>query len=161
VYDEQKEGLTDAELYAVFDRFGLMVLRVLTCSPTLRRTAGTTCLDRRRRWRMSGMSTRHSRWNRRRNYGANGLLLVGHLLGQPRRDHGNERAADIGSFRGAFAFLDEYLSSERNTCREGGHMPSFLLREDLAPGVRAGLRQIEGAGRRLRYPVPEQYLTGF
>jgi hypothetical protein len=71
------------------------------------------------------------------------------------------RLADIGSFRGAGAFLDEYLTRDQEGWRDGDYMRFYLgtiwisRRADLAPVYAVILRRLKAAGADWVYHFPE------
>ncbi len=75
------------------------------------------------------------------------------------------RVADIGSFRGASAFLDEYLRGCRSTWREGDdlrfYMGSIWIsgRADLTPVYALIFRRLKALGAEWMYHFPELYVT--
>lgn len=76
------------------------------------------------------------------------------------------RVADIGSFRGASAFLDEYLSgSSRDTWRDGDSMRFYMGtiwtsgRADLTPVYVMIFRRLKGLGADWVYHFPELRLV--
>jgi hypothetical protein len=77
------------------------------------------------------------------------------------------RVAHIGSFRGASAFLDDYLSEHRGTHRAGDHMRFYMGtlwisdRADLAPVYAMIFRRLEALGADWVYHFPEIGLVEF
>lgn len=77
------------------------------------------------------------------------------------------RVADIGSFRGAGAFLDEHLMGNREGWREGDYLRFYLgtiwinARADLAPVYAMIFRRIRGLGGDWVYHFPELGLVDF
>jgi hypothetical protein len=75
--------------------------------------------------------------------------------------------ADIGSFRGASAFLDEYLSGDHDTWRAGDHMRFYMGsiwlhgRADLTPVYALIFRRLKALGADWVYSFPQMYLTEF
>jgi hypothetical protein len=75
------------------------------------------------------------------------------------------RVADIGSFRGASAFLDEYLSGYRDTWREGDDIRFYLgtiwisRRADLTPVYAMIFRRLKAVGADWVYHFPQIYLV--
>ncbi len=75
------------------------------------------------------------------------------------------RVADMGSFRGASAFLDEYLDRGSRGWREGDclrfYMGTFIIsgRADLTPVYRMIFRRLEAHGADWIYHFPELYLV--
>lgn len=73
----------------------------------------------------------------------------------------NGRIADIGSFRGAAAFLDEYVSGSRGTGREGDHLRFYMgtiwIREraDLMSVYAMILRRLKALGADWAFHFPE------
>ena len=71
------------------------------------------------------------------------------------------RVADIGSFRGAGAFLDEHLTGNRESWREGDYLRFYLgtigisARADLAPVYTMIFRRIRALGGDWVYHFPE------
>ena len=71
------------------------------------------------------------------------------------------RVADIGSFRGAGAFLDEHLTGNREGWREGDYLRFYLgtigisARADLAPVYAMIFRRIRTLGGDWVYHFPE------
>src|SRR6266536_4145639 len=71
------------------------------------------------------------------------------------------RVADIGSFRGAGAFLDEHLPGNREGWREGDYLRFYLgtiwinARADLAPVYAMIFRRIKALGGDWVYHFPE------
>jgi len=72
------------------------------------------------------------------------------------------RLADIGSFRGASAFLDEYVTGNaRGTCREGDDMRFYMGtiwiggRADLTPVYAMIFRRLKALGADWVYHIPE------
>jgi hypothetical protein len=71
------------------------------------------------------------------------------------------RVADIGSFRGAGAFLDEYLTGNRDGWREGDYLRFYLgtigisARADLAPVYAMIFRRMRALGGDWVYHFPE------
>ncbi len=71
------------------------------------------------------------------------------------------RVADIGSFRGAGAFLDEHLPGNREGWREGDYLRFYLgtiwinARADLAPVYAMIFRRIRALGGDWVYHFPE------
>jgi hypothetical protein len=69
------------------------------------------------------------------------------------------RVADIGSFRGASAFLDEHLTREQEDWREGDYLRFYMgtiwiSRRRPHACVRDDLLASQGTGRRLGVPLP-------
>ena len=95
------------------------------------------------------------------------LVPVGHLLGQPDVITADGGVADIGSFRGASAFLDDYLRGYRNTWREGDDMRFYMgtifirQRADLTPVYVMIFRRLSGFGADWIYHFSELFLTEF
>jgi len=77
------------------------------------------------------------------------------------------RVADIGSFRGAGAFLDERLTGERGGWREGDYLRFYLgtiwinARADLAPVYAMIFRRMRALGADWVYQFPELGLVNF
>jgi hypothetical protein len=75
------------------------------------------------------------------------------------------RVADIGSFRGAGAFLDEYLTRGQDSWREGDYMRFYLgtiwisRRADLTPVYAMIFRRLRSLGADWVHHFPELYLT--
>lgn len=75
------------------------------------------------------------------------------------------RVADIGSFRGAGAFLDEHLSRGRDSWREGDYLRFYLgtiwisRRADLTPVYAMIFRRLRSLGADWMYHFPQLYLT--
>src|SRR3989441_4025065 len=77
------------------------------------------------------------------------------------------RVADIGSFRGAGAFLDEHLTGNREGWREGDYLRFYLgtiwinARADLAPVYAMIFRRIRALGGDWVYHFPKLGLVDF
>lgn len=75
------------------------------------------------------------------------------------------RVADIGSFRGAGAFLDEYLSGFSDGDREGDYLRFYLgtiwiaSRADLTPVYAMIFRRLKAAGADWIYSFPKIHLV--
>jgi hypothetical protein len=75
------------------------------------------------------------------------------------------RIAEIGSFRGASAFLDEYVCGNRDSWREGDCMRFYMGtiwlngRADLAPVYALIFRRLKSLGASWKYAFPQIYLT--
>jgi hypothetical protein len=75
------------------------------------------------------------------------------------------RAADIGSFRGAGAFLDEHVTRGEDRWRGGDYMRFYLgtiglaRRADLAPVYAMIFRRLQALGADWVYHFPQLYLT--
>jgi hypothetical protein len=75
------------------------------------------------------------------------------------------RAIDIGSFRGAGAFLDEHLTRDQNSWREGDYLRFYMgtiwisRRADLTPVYELIFRRLRFAGAEWVYHFPQLYLT--
>lgn len=73
----------------------------------------------------------------------------------------DERVADIGSFRGAGAFLDEYLTRDQAGWRGGDHMRFYMgtiwinRRADLVPVYVMIFRRLKATGADWIYHFPE------
>ena len=73
------------------------------------------------------------------------------------------RVADIGSFRGASAFLDEWLTGRRDTWREGDCMRFYMGtwgiagRADLTPVYTMIFRRLKALGTDWVYHFPELF----
>lgn len=71
------------------------------------------------------------------------------------------RIMDIGSFRGASAFLDEYLSGAAEQWREGDYMRFYMGtiwfsgRADLSPVYRMIFRRLKSVGADWEYHFPK------
>lgn len=71
------------------------------------------------------------------------------------------RIVDIGSFRGASAFLDEYLSGATESWREGDHMRFYMGtiwtsgRADLSPVYEMIFRRLKSLSADWEYHFPE------
>jgi len=71
------------------------------------------------------------------------------------------RLADIGSFRGAGAFIDEYLTRDRDGWREGDYMRFYMgtiwigQRADLAPVYAMIFSRLKAVGADWVYHFPE------
>jgi hypothetical protein len=71
------------------------------------------------------------------------------------------RVADIGSFRGAGAFLDEYLTRDQEGWRDGDYMRFYMgtiwisRRADLMPVYAMIFRRLKAAGADWVYHFPE------
>ena len=71
------------------------------------------------------------------------------------------RVTDIGSFRGASAFLDEYLSGDTGSWREGDHMRFYMGtiwisdRADLTPVYAMIFYQLKALGADWEFHFPE------
>jgi hypothetical protein len=71
------------------------------------------------------------------------------------------RIADIGSFRGAGAFLDEYLTRDQEGWRDGDYMRFYMgtiwisRRADLMPVYSMIFRRLKAAGADWVYHFPE------
>ena len=71
------------------------------------------------------------------------------------------RIADIGSFRGAGAFLDEHLTDERDTWQEGDYLRFYLgtiwiaARADLTPVYAMIFRRLRALGADWVYHFPQ------
>lgn len=80
---------------------------------------------------------------------------------------GDGRIADIGSFRGAGAFLDEHLTRSRDGWREGDYLRFYLgtiwiaQRADLTPVYAMIFRRLNAAGADWVYHFPELHLVQF
>lgn len=76
------------------------------------------------------------------------------------------RLADIGSFRGAGAFLDEHLTRDRDRWREGDYMRFYMGtmwirgRADLAPVYAMIFTRLEAMGADWVYHFPELGVVG-
>jgi hypothetical protein len=77
------------------------------------------------------------------------------------------RTVDIGSFRGAGAFLDDHLTSERDSLRGGDYMRFYMGtiwmsgRADLAPVYAMIFRRLKALGADWIYHFPELGLVEF
>jgi hypothetical protein len=77
------------------------------------------------------------------------------------------RVADIGSFRGAGAFLDEYLTRDREAWRFGDYMRFYMgtiwisRRADLMPVYAMIFRRLKALGADWVYHFPELGLVEF
>ena len=75
------------------------------------------------------------------------------------------RVADIGSFRGAGAFLDEHLSRAHDSACGGDYMRFYMgttwigARADLTPVYRMIFRRLRALGADWVYHFPELYVT--
>ncbi len=75
------------------------------------------------------------------------------------------RLADIGSFRGAGAFLDEHLTHGQEGWREGDYLRFYLgtiwisTRADLTPVYAMIFRRLRSVGADWAYHFPQLYLT--
>jgi len=75
------------------------------------------------------------------------------------------RSVDIGSFRGASAFLDEHLTGGQDSGREGDYMRFYLgtvwiaRRADLTPFYAMIFRRLRSLGADWVYHFPELYVT--
>lgn len=75
------------------------------------------------------------------------------------------RAVDIGSFRGAGAFLDEHVTRSRDSGGEGDYMRFYMgtiwiaRRADLAPVYAMIFRRLRSLGADWVYHVPQLYMT--
>src|SRR5439155_18422730 len=75
------------------------------------------------------------------------------------------RLADIGSFRGAGAFLDEHLTRDRDSWREGDYLRFYLgtiwisRRADLTPVYAMIFRRLRSLGADWVYHFPQLYLA--
>lgn len=73
----------------------------------------------------------------------------------------DSRLADIGSFRGAGAFIDEHLTRDRNGGREGDYMRFYMgtirigQRADLAPVYAMIFSRLKAVGADWVYHFPE------
>jgi hypothetical protein len=71
------------------------------------------------------------------------------------------RLADIGSFRGAGAFIDEHVTRERDGWREGGYLRFYMgtmwigQRADLAPVYAMIFSRLNAVGADWVYHFPE------
>lgn len=71
------------------------------------------------------------------------------------------RRADIGSFRGAGTFLDEYLTRDQDGSRGGDYMRFYMgtiwiaRRADLTPVYAMIFRRLQSAGASWEYHFPE------
>lgn len=71
------------------------------------------------------------------------------------------RVADIGSFRGAGAFLDEYLTRDQKGWRDGDYMRFYMgtiwisRRADLTPAYAMIFRRLKAVGAEWMYQFPE------
>lgn len=74
-------------------------------------------------------------------------------------------AVDIGSFRGAGGFLDEYLTRDQDRWREGDYLRFYLgtiwisRRADLTPVYAMIFRRLRSLGADWVYHFPQLYLT--
>jgi hypothetical protein len=77
------------------------------------------------------------------------------------------RVADIGSFRGAGAFLDEYLTRDQEGWRDGDYMRFYMgtiwisRRADLTPVYTMIFRRLKSLGADWVYHFPELGLVEF
>jgi hypothetical protein len=77
------------------------------------------------------------------------------------------RVADIGSFRGAGAFLDEYVTRDQEGWRDGDYMRFYMgtiwisRRADLMPVYALIFRRLKAAGADWVYHFPELGLVEF
>src|SRR5258708_36492034 len=77
------------------------------------------------------------------------------------------RAVDIGSFRGAGAFLDEHLTRGQDRWCEGDYLRFYLgtiwisRRADLAPVYAMIFRRLRAVGADWMYHFPHLYLSEF
>jgi hypothetical protein len=77
------------------------------------------------------------------------------------------RVVDIGSFRGAGAFLDEHLTGDRNSWRAGDYLRFYLgtiwiaARADLTPVYLMIFRRLKALGGSWVYHFPELGLVAF
>jgi len=77
------------------------------------------------------------------------------------------RVADIGSFRGAGAFLDEYLTRDQEGWRDGDYMRFYMgtiwisRRADLTPVYAMIFRRLKSLGADWVYHFPELGLVEF
>jgi hypothetical protein len=77
------------------------------------------------------------------------------------------RVADIGSFRGAGAFLDEHLSRIQDSACEGDYLRFYMgtaligTRADLTPVYRMIFRRLQAIGADWIYHFPELHLVEF
>src|SRR6266542_2602290 len=75
------------------------------------------------------------------------------------------RVADIGSFRGAGAFLDEHLTRVEDASQEGDYLRFYLgtiwisSRADLTPVYAMIFRRLRSLGADWVYHFPQLYLT--
>jgi hypothetical protein len=75
------------------------------------------------------------------------------------------RLADIGSFRGASAFLDAYVSRDRHGRRRGGHMRFYMGtafmagRSDLAPVYRLIFKRLRRKGCDWVFHFPQLFMV--
>jgi hypothetical protein len=75
------------------------------------------------------------------------------------------RAIDIGSFRGAGAFLDQHLTRDQNSWREGDYLRFYMgtiwisRRADLTPVYELIVRRLRSAGAEWVYHFQQLYLT--
>ena len=77
------------------------------------------------------------------------------------------RTVDIGSFRGASAFLDEHLTRGQDGWREGDHMRFYMgtiwlaRRADLTPVDAMIFRRLRAVGADWVYHFPQVFVTEF
>jgi len=77
------------------------------------------------------------------------------------------RAVDIGSFRGAGAFLDEHVTRDQDRWREGDYMRFYMgtvwlaRRADLTPVYAMIFRRLRAVGADWVYRFPQVFLTEF
>lgn len=79
----------------------------------------------------------------------------------------DQRLADIGSFRGAGAFLDEYLTRDQEGWRDGDYMRFYMgtiwisRRGDLTPVCAMIFRRLKSVGADWVYHFPEVGIVEF
>jgi len=138
-------------------------MRALARTAALR---GTRAVRQSQRWRKYAASIGRRRSNRTEEV----TELVGLCLWDVFSDNhdviaADGRVADIGSFRGAGAFLDEHLTRGRDGWQEGNYLRFYLgmiwtsRRAELTPVYAMIFRRLRSLAADWVYHFPELYLT--